>query len=184
MQTIGDLVINVRANTASYAPAMRQVAATTRQTATEVRASMMEARGCGHPVGRGNRGASAAAPAQLRGATARCRAADGAAFSGIAVVGLIMVMASAISKATEFAKSLGELSKAEKEYHDKAVKDAKDELQFQTTILKAQYELNKAKAETPAARANIQIQEDIALVRLHSDYVGKLQKDLDELKTK
>lgn len=152
MPTIGTATVNLQAETASFKAALREAAATTRETAQEMRASMMEARGSitllGEEIG-------VHLPRHLRNFVATLPGVAplmSAAFSTIAVAGLGVVVLDVAKKIYEFAKSLGEVSKAEKQRHDQFVKDAREELGFQTKLIEAQFELEKSMAKTPEER--------------------------------
>lgn len=182
MPNIGTATVNLRAETASFKVAMREAATTTRQTAQEMRASMMEARGAitllGEEVG-------VHLPLHLRNFVSQLPGVAplmSAAFSGIAVAGLGMIVIETGKKIYEFIQSLNELSKAEKDRHDKAIKDAKEELALQSTLLKASFELAKSKESDPLKRQRIQIDEDRALMGAGQDYRAKLQADLDRMR--
>src|SRR5271166_5169782 len=181
MPTLGTATVNLKAETASFKAAMREAAATTRQTAAEMRTSMYEARGAitllGEEVG-------VRLPRHLRNFVATLPGVStlmSAAFSSIAVAGLGMVVLETARKIYDFAESLKELSKAEKEHHDQALKNAKEELSLQTTLIKAQFELAKSKASTPQEKESLQVQEDIALFKVSAEYREQLRKDREEL---
>src|SRR5271166_4872671 len=182
MPTLGTATVNLKAETASFKAAMREAAATTRQTAQEMRSSMMEARGAitllGEEVG-------VHLPRHLRNFVATLPGVAplmSAAFSSIAVAGLGLVVLETAKKIYEFAKSLTELSKAEKEHHDQAVKNAKEELALQTKLVEAQYAILKAAATAPAAKQHLQLEEDRELLNLSAGYRDKMIADLAEMR--
>jgi hypothetical protein len=107
-------------------------------------------------------------------------AAMSAAFSGFAIIGLIEVVVEAGRKVYEFTKSLSELSKEEKQRYDDVLKNSKEELEFKTKILRAEYELQIAKA-TGIDKDRLRVEEATALVKLNKDYVGELEKEKKHL---
>jgi hypothetical protein len=127
-------------------------------------------------------------PRHIRGFVAELPgvgAAMNVAFSGFAIIGIIEVLVEAGKKVYEFSKSLSELSKEEQKHYDETLKNAKDELDFRTKILRAEYELQIAKA-TGIEKDRLRVEEASALVKLNKDYVGELQKEkahLQELAT-
>lgn len=161
---------------------MRAAAETTREAAQEMRASMMETRGAIAMLGEE---VEVHLSRHLRNFVAQLPGVAplmATAFNAVAVAGLGMVVFETGKKIYEFAKSLGELSKAEKEHHEQAVKDAKEELNLKVKMVEAQYALLKASAATPEAKQHIQINEDAELAKLSQDYRDRLQADIDDMR--
>jgi hypothetical protein len=96
-----------------------------------------------------------------------------AAFNSVAVVALIGVIVEAAQKVKEFWESLGKLSAEEQALLDKATKGAKDALEYSTTLLKAEFDLQIAKAQG-LDKDRLRVEEATALVGLNKNYADGL----------
>ena len=183
-QELGTLVLELRAEVAQFKKSMADASATTRATTVEMRNAATESRHAFRLLNEEFHLGISRSMASFLNTLPGVSSAMSLAFAPFAIAGLAKVLVDAGSKLYEFAKSLGELSKAERARHDQVVKDAREELQYQETILKAHYALAKAQAATPQERRTLQIQEDIDLANLHGDQIKKLKADLDDLNAK
>lgn len=99
-----------------------------------------------------------------------------AAFNGIAIIGLIQLLVQVAQKVAEFARSLSDLSAAEKKAHQDAIQNANQRLELASRELRAQYELQIAKA-TGIEKDRLRLQMETAIAHAYQQRAGALEQE-------